>query len=85
MTRWEVYSKLDCPFCEKAKELIYSRLRNRQGEFSIYDITNDPELKKELLERVPNAKTVPQIFFRGEHIGGYDDLVEYIDNTTSFG
>ena len=46
MTRWEVYSKLDCPFCEKAKELIYSRLRNRQGEFSIYDITNDPELKK---------------------------------------
>jgi glutaredoxin len=43
------------------------------------------EHKKNLKERLPGAKTVPQIFFDGEHIGGYNDLADYIENHTSFG
>ena len=31
----------------------------------------------EMLERNPNARTVPQIFIDDELIGGYTDLVEY--------
>jgi glutaredoxin len=33
------------------------------------DITRD-----EFMEKFPNARTVPQIIFEGEHIGGYDQL-----------
>ena len=80
----EIYTKNDCPWCYKAKTLVQETIgkgritvvRNLSGHFLH---------KQELLERCPGAKTVPQIFIDGKHIGGYDDLVEYIDNTTSLG
>ena len=52
-----VWTKSGCPFCDMAKELldqkgiIYEE-RNISNEWS----------KEQLLESVPNAKTVPQIF-----------------------
>jgi glutaredoxin len=30
--------------------------------------------REELLEKAPNAKTVPQIWIDGEHVGGYTEL-----------
>ena len=35
--------------------------------------------KEDLLEAVPNAKTVPQIFLDDEYIGGYDQLVTHLN------
>jgi glutaredoxin-related protein len=35
--------------------------------------------REQLLESVPNAKTVPQIFLDGEYIGGHDDLVKHFE------
>ena len=32
--------------------------------------------KEDLLEAVPTARTVPQIFLDGELVGGYDQLKE---------
>jgi glutaredoxin len=37
--------------------------------------------REELLEVAPGAKTVPQIVINEKLIGGYDDLVDYIENT----
>ena len=37
----------------------------------------------DLLKVAPEAKTVPQIFIRGKHIGGYNDLMTYFEETTS--
>jgi glutaredoxin len=34
---------------------------------------------QQLLETVPNARTVPQIFVDDKYIGSYDDLVEYFN------
>jgi len=34
---------------------------------------------EQLMEEVPNAKTVPQIFLNGEYIGGYDNLVKHFE------
>jgi glutaredoxin 3 len=34
---------------------------------------------QDLLELVPNARTMPQIWLNEEHIGGYDQLKEKLD------
>lgn len=69
-----VWSKSMCPYCDRAKIL----LRNKQIEFEEKKI-GDGYLKEDLLEAVPGARTVPQIFINGNYIGGYDDLVKYLD------
>ena len=35
---------------------------------------------QELLESVPQARTVPQIFLYGQYIGGFDKLAEYFES-----
>ena len=43
-----------------------------------YDVYNadDPKIFKEMLDRNPNARTVPQIFIDDNLIGGYTDLID---------
>ena len=67
----EIYTLEWCPYCEKAKALIKSK------GFS-YEESNLGEegIKEEMQARTDGAKTVPQIFIGGKHIGGYDQLVE---------
>lgn len=64
-----LWSKYHCPYCDQAKNLLKHR-----G----YDIEErkigDGYTKEELLEAVPNARTVPQIFLDGEYVGGYTEL-----------
>lgn len=38
--------------------------------------------KQDLLEAVPNARTVPQIFLNEKHIGGYNELKESLHEIT---
>jgi glutaredoxin 3 len=38
------------------------------------DITLGGPKRQEMMERAPNARTVPQIFIGDTHVGGYDDL-----------
>ena len=66
----DVYSKGYCPFCTRAKAL----LKNKGVEFNEMDITLGGPKKKEMMERAPTARTVPQIFIGDVHVGGYDDL-----------
>lgn len=68
----EVYSKDNCPYCVEAKRLLTSlNLAFEEKKVGV-DVT-----REELLERVPNAKTVPQIIINGECIGGYTQLARY--------
>ena len=41
----------------------------------------DGYTREELLEAVPNARTVPQIIINGASIGGFTELRKYIDET----
>jgi glutaredoxin len=67
-----VWSKYHCPYCDKAKALL-----KMQGvEFEERKI-GDGYTKEELLEAVPNARTVPQIFIDDKLIGGYTELERY--------
>lgn len=64
-----IWSKYHCSFCDQAKQL----LKQHGIEFEERKI-GDGYTKEELLEVVPNARTVPQIFIDEEYVGGYDDL-----------
>jgi glutaredoxin len=76
MTTVTIYTKDDCGFCYQTKKLL-TTMHVLFDEAKIgTDVT-----REELLEVAPNAKTVPQIVINHKVIGGYDDLLEYIENT----
>lgn len=64
-----VWSKNQCPYCDQAKAL----LKMKGIEFEERNINKD-YTREALLEAVPNARTVPQIFLDGELIGGFTEL-----------
>ena len=67
-----VWSKYNCPYCEQAKALL-----SQKGiPFEDRKI-GDGYTKEELLEAVPTARTVPQIFLDENLIGGFDDLKKH--------
>ena len=65
-----VWSKDHCPFCDQAKAL----LKNKGIEFEERNITSGTWTKEQLLEAVPTARTVPQIFLDDKLIGGFTEL-----------
>jgi glutaredoxin len=64
-----IWSKDDCTYCEQAKML----LKQKEIEFEEKKI-GQGYTKQDLLESVPNARTVPQIFLNDELIGGFNEL-----------
>ena len=73
-----VWSKYDCTFCDQAKEL----LKIKGFEIEERKI-GDGYTKEELLEEVPTARTLPQIFIERKLIGGFSELQRYFEETTS--
>jgi glutaredoxin 3 len=66
----EIYTKIYCGYCYRAKHLLESK----GVQFTEYDITLGGAKRAEMLERKPDAFTVPQIFIDGQAVGGSDDL-----------
>jgi glutaredoxin 3 len=64
-----VWSKYNCPYCDQAKAL----LKMKGIAFEEKKI-GDGYTKEDLLEAVPTARTVPQIFLGEELIGGFTEL-----------
>ncbi len=71
-----IWSKYNCPYCDQAKAL----LTQRGIAFEERKI-GDGYTKEELLEAVPNARTVPQVFLNNQLIGGFTELRKYIEET----
>lgn len=70
MARVEIYSKMMCPYCARAKSLF----RQKGQGFEETDITFGGDKRGEMLARAGGRSTVPQIFIDGAHVGGCDDL-----------
>ncbi len=68
-----VWSKNQCPFCDQAKAL----LTQKGIEFEERKIGNG-WTKEDLLEAVPTARTVPQIFLNEQLIGGFQELRKHL-------
>jgi glutaredoxin len=71
---WEVYTKNNCPFCDKAKFLLRD-----ETEITLMNISEDPAYFQGLMVRNPQARTLPQIYKDGKLIGGYTELQTFID------
>jgi len=69
-----VWSKYHCPYCDQAKAL----LKQKDIPFEEKKI-GDGYTKEELLEAVPNARTVPQIFLDDKLIGGFTELKKHLE------
>ena len=69
-----IWSKPSCQFCDMAKNL----LKSKNIEYEERNIGTD-YTKEDLLEMVPMARTVPQIFVDNEYVGGYQELKKYMD------
>lgn len=67
-----IWSKYHCPYCDQAKAL----LTQKGIQFEEKKI-GDGYTKEELLEAVPTARTVPQIFIDEQLIGGFNELKQY--------
>ncbi len=69
----EIYSKSNCPFCDKAKNYF-----NKNDIPFLAHNAEIPEIFDALMARNPYARTMPQIFINDELIGGYTDLEEWL-------
>ena len=67
----EIYSRSNCSYCIMAMNFFDSK----GIKYDVYS-ADDPKVFAEMLERNPQARTVPQIFIDDKLIGGYTDLVE---------
>ena len=65
-----IYTKFGCGYCVRAKRL----LDEKGVDYTDHDITMGGPKRAEMLERAPNARTVPQIFIGKTHVGGSDEL-----------
>ena len=69
-----VWSKDQCTHCEQAKNL----LKMKGCDYEERNITGSSWTKEQLLEKVPTARTVPQIFIDDEYVGGFTDLKSFL-------
>lgn len=76
MTMAVIWSKTDCPQCDQAKRLMTQ-----------YDVTYEERSvdagwsREQLMEAVPAARSVPQIFVDGRYLGGLQQLQEYFNGS----
>jgi glutaredoxin 3 len=70
MARVEIYTKIFCSYCARAKRL----LGDKGIDFEEYDITLGGPKRAEMIQRADGRTTVPQIFIDDVHVGGSDDL-----------
>ena len=66
----EIYTKLNCPYCVKAKML----LDRKNVKYIEIRADLDPSCIEEMIEKSQGRKTFPQIFINDVPIGGCDDL-----------
>ncbi|UAK26354.1 glutaredoxin 3 [Sphingomonas nostoxanthinifaciens] len=66
----EIYTKMLCPYCVRAKRL----LDGKGVDYVEHDISMGGPKRAEMLGRVNGRTTVPQIFIGDTHVGGSDDL-----------
>ncbi len=70
MAKIEIYTTPLCGYCARAKSL----LERKGAAYEETDLTVTPGARDIMVQRAGGARTVPQIFIDGKHIGGSDDL-----------
>ena len=66
----KMYTGPICNFCDAAKRLL---ARNNL-KYQEIDISSTADLREEMIKKSNGRRTIPQIFFDDQHIGGYDEV-----------
>lgn len=72
-----VFSKDNCPMCNQAKSL----LAVKGHTFTEVNLGAEG-MRETFMENYPGVKTVPYVVVDGKPIGGYSELVEYLNGNT---
>ena len=75
-----VWSKYHCPYCDQAKALLA-----QQGVKFEERKIGDGYTREELMEAVPDARTVPQILLDEKLIGGFTELKKLFEQENAVG
>jgi glutaredoxin 3 len=67
-----VYTTPFCGYCAAARRL----LADKGVAFEEIDLFSEPERRAEMVGRARGARTVPQVFVDGTHVGGFSELHE---------
>ena len=65
-----IYTGPSCNFCDAAKRL----LERNKLKFSEVDVSSGENIREEMIKKSNGQRTIPQIFFGEQHVGGYTEL-----------
>ena len=71
-----MYTGPFCAFCEAAKRLF----KRNNIQYKEIDISTKDGLRDEMIKKANGKRTIPQIFFNDQHVGGYVELREFEKN-----
>ena len=70
MKKITMYTGPLCNYCEAAKRL----LTRNNAPYNEIDISKVDGAMDEMIKKSNGKRTIPQIFFNEQHIGGYDEV-----------
>jgi glutaredoxin 3 len=70
MSAVTIYTKIGCPFCERALALLDAK----GATVTDIEAASKPDVRAKMNE-LSGRNTFPQIFIGGKHVGGCDDLM----------
>ena len=70
--RVEIYTRDYCGYSTRAIALLESK----GVQLTEYRAGDDPEKRREMIQRSHGGTTYPQIFINGRHVGGSDDIFD---------
>ena len=70
MKKITMYTGPFCNYCEAAKRL----LARNNAPYNEIDISKVVGAADEMIKKANGKRTIPQIFFDDQHIGGYDEV-----------
>jgi glutaredoxin 3 len=68
--RVEIYTRDYCGYCTRAKSLLASK----GVQFTEFHAGDDPEKRREMIQRSHGVSTFPQVFINGRSVGGSDEI-----------
>jgi glutaredoxin 3 len=70
MKKITIYTGPFCNYCDAAKRL----LTRNNATYNEIDIGKVDGAMDEMIKKANGKRTIPQIFFDDQHIGGYDEV-----------
>ena len=86
MDSFTVYSKMECKYCDYAKELLKEEGYSYEIIMCDYYLKEEPEgfLRTMEVKIGYRYNTFPMIFHKEKFIGGYTELVKYLEKIECF-